>query len=75
MDTITINISGRGNLLVNKEDYIRAKTGDLREFGYNDLTEEDVSAQLEAILAGEQLDIIGKFIEKDIVLPKGGKST
>ena len=47
--------------------YVRAKTRDLRKFGYNDLTEDVVREQIAAILAGEKLSVIGMFIEGDIV--------
>ena len=49
-------------------NYVKAKTKALREFGYTDLTEIEVTEQLQKILANEELNIIGMFIEKDIVL-------
>ena len=53
--------------MVNTDKYIKSKTGDLREFGYNDLTETAVREQLLKILNNEELDVIGMFIEKDII--------
>lgn len=54
--------------VVSKEAYIVAKTKDLIEFGYTDLTNKTVEEQLEKVLKGEELSIIGKFIEGDIEL-------
>ena len=49
-----------------RQEYIAAKTKDLQEFGYPDLTEEHVSTQLEYVLTGQRpLDIIGHFIDSD----------
>lgn len=63
---ITIDLDGR-IIVVPKEKYIKAKTEDLRAFGYDNLTEKEVSIQLDKILAGQELDVIGMFMEKDIV--------
>jgi hypothetical protein len=56
---------------VNRADYVRAKTKQLREFGYTDLTEEQVSEQIDALLAGKTfgkgLTVIGKFMEGEVV--------
>ena len=59
---ITLN-NGKSYL---KEDYIKAKTKDLIDFGYSDLTEETVAEQLEKALKGESLDVIGMFIKSDL---------
>lgn len=70
---ITIEIDDLGEKIVLRKDYIRAKTRDLRSFGYSDLTEDEVSVQLDKILAGaddNDLSIIGRFMQKDIVVPK-----
>lgn len=64
METIKLK-DGR---TVSKQDYIRAKTNDLIEYGYNSLTESDVSEQLDFALAGQKLDIIGIFIQSDLEL-------
>ena len=65
-DEIKINLEGR-ILPVKKSAYVKVKTKDLREFGYTSLTEEDVSNQLEKVINGEELSVIGMFIEKDII--------
>lgn len=57
-----------GNVVtVSKEKYVAAKTKDLVEYGYATLTEEEVSKQVDNVLSGAELSIIGMFIEKDIV--------
>lgn len=67
-ETIKINLDGETRT-VPKKAYIKAKTGDLQNFGYTNLTEKEVEIQLEKILKGEELDIIGMFMESDIVKP------
>lgn len=52
--------------LVLRSDYVNAKTGDLKAYGYPSLTEEEVSQQVEKILKGEELNIIGMFCKSDI---------
>jgi len=48
------------------QQYIDAKTKDLREFGYSNLTPEHVEQQLQYVLEGRKpLDVIGNFIEGD----------
>jgi hypothetical protein len=64
--TIYINVEGEKRL-VRTKDYIKAKTKQLIEFGYPDLTEAEVRDQLVAISKGEELSVIGKFMEDDIV--------
>lgn len=49
-----------------KGQYVTQKTKDLRKFGYPDLTTDEVKVQLEKALAGEQLDVIGMFIQADL---------
>lgn len=57
--------------VVPREAYVKAKTKQLRDFGYNDLTEEHVNEQVDAVLAkkefGDGLTIIGKFMEGELV--------
>ncbi len=50
---------------VRKEDYIKAKTLDLRDFGYYDLTEKTVGEQFDKIVKGENLSVIGMFMQDD----------
>lgn len=63
---ITINLDGR-ILKIDKDQYIAAKTKDLRGYGYEKLSESEVENQLNKVLKGEELSVIGMFIEKDIV--------
>lgn len=66
MAKIKIDLDGR-RLTVDKDIYVTAKTKDLREFGYGNLSESEVEFQLEQVLKGGELNVIGMFIEKDIV--------
>lgn len=52
--------------VVSKKDYIQAKTKDLVEFGYTNLTEDEVAVQVEHILAKEEISVIGHFCKDDI---------
>lgn len=47
--------------------YIKAKTVALRNFGYTNLTEETVMKQILAILNKEKLDVIGLFMEGEVL--------
>jgi len=62
METLNLK-DGR---LVSKADYIKAKTGDLKNYGYVSLKESELREQVDKILAGEELNIIGMFCEGDI---------
>lgn len=56
--------------VVLKSDYIKAKTKDLIEFGYKNLTEEDLAEQLDKVLSNSpdsELNVIGFFVKSDIV--------
>lgn len=55
---------------VKSSDYVKAKTKDLRAFGYEELTESEVENQLNLVLTGGKVNIIGMFIQKDIVRPE-----
>lgn len=71
--TETINVKIHGNpRRVLRSDYVKAKTKDLREFGYSELTEAEVDEQITAIQEGQKLgkglSVIGKFMEDDICL-------
>lgn len=69
MDTIKINHPKHDEPVeVNKDAYITAKWKDLREFGYTNLTRDEVASQVDKILNGEELNVIGKFMKSDIVL-------
>ncbi len=70
---ITVRTPGNNflTLEVNTSGYVAAKTGDLKSFGYETLTEGEVEAQLLKILNGcgsEDLSIIGMFLKDDIVI-------
>lgn len=63
---LRVNIDGtKGE--VPREKYVAAKTAQLREFGYSDLSEKTVDEELSALLAGKPLTIIGKFMEGEVV--------
>lgn len=47
--------------------YIQAKTKQLREFGYTDLSEKNVMQQLLALLNKEELTVIGMFMEGEVL--------
>lgn len=69
--TINLEIDGR-KLSVPRSAYIKAKLKQLSEFGYNGLTEQVVSDQLDKVLAKKDfangLTVIGGFM-KDEVIP------
>ncbi|MFA5366686.1 MAG: hypothetical protein WC333_02280 [Dehalococcoidia bacterium] len=53
--------------IVSAQDYIDAKTKDLRDFGYSNLTTEEVGIQLEKVINGlDDLTVIGMFIADDL---------
>ena len=51
---------------VSKIDYAHAKTEHLRRFGYTNTTYLDVIKQIEKVLKGSKLSVIGKIIEAEI---------
>lgn len=69
-ETIKIILDDEQPVSVKTKDYVKAKTRDLIEFGYSTLTEEDVEVQLNLILANrkEDLSVIGRFIEDEIIV-------
>lgn len=48
--------------------YVKAKTGDLREYGYQSLTETQVEEQLLNIFNKKDLSVIGMFMVDDICM-------
>lgn len=68
-ETIKIILDDEQPVVVKTKDYIKAKTRDLKEFGYGTLTEEHVTVQLNLILANrkEDLSVIGRFMEDEII--------
>lgn len=54
---------------VQVSDYVTAKTKDLKEFGYNNLTEDQVLNSVRRVVNKEKLiDVIDHFISHDIVV-------
>lgn len=52
-----------------KSIYIKLKTKDLIEFGYSNLTENEVAEQVEKILKKEnKLSVIGMFCKSDLIV-------
>ena len=51
---------------MSRKDYITAKTRVLIEFGYEDLTESDVSEQLNKIINKKPVSVIGMFMRGDL---------
>lgn len=65
---ITIVVKGEERNVI-ASDYVGAKTKDLRQFGYRNLSRADVYTQLALILAGTPksgLSVIGQFMIDDI---------
>jgi hypothetical protein len=50
-----------------KSNYVKLKTKDLIEFGYANLTEQEVSEQVDKIIKGDKdLSVIGMFCKDDL---------
>ena len=65
MDEITITHNGQ-RMVVALGDYVQAKVGDLRQFGFPTVTAAEIEEQLDLLLAGKSwTNIIGSFIEDD----------
>lgn len=66
---IRVKVNGVDGM-VTRAAYVRAKTKQLREFGYPSLTESDVNEQIDAVLAkksfGEGLTVIGMFMKDEV---------
>lgn len=54
----------KGKIYTN--DYIIAKTKQLKEFGYSNLTEQEVENELIKILNEQETTVIGKFIKNEV---------
>jgi hypothetical protein len=75
MDTLKLTLDGKVRTVA-KADYIKAKGKQLREFGYNDLTDEHVAAQLEILLEKKKagatvgmkdgITVIGLLMQKEV---------
>jgi len=69
--TLKIKIEDKPEMEVPREAYVKAKTKQLREFGYSTLTESHVDEQVDAVLQkkefGKGMTVIGVFMKKEIV--------
>ena len=67
---LRINLEGK-IVEVARDAYVKAKTKQMRQFGYTDLDEAHVNSQIDALLAGKKigdgLTVIGKFMEGEVV--------
>jgi hypothetical protein len=64
---IRVTIDGK-EMTVTRKSYAAAKAKQLREFGYNGLTTEDVTEQIDALLAGNKLTVIGMFLKDEVIV-------
>lgn len=65
-----VKVDGK-KLFVPRDAYIKSKTKQLKGFGYSNLTEKEVSDQVDALIAGKKigagLTVIGAFMEDEIL--------
>lgn len=70
MKNLTIELDGR-RMVVPRAAYVKAKTRQLKEFGYGTLTEEGVDEQVTAVLEKKKLlnglTVIGGFMQDEIL--------
>jgi intergrase/recombinase len=52
--------------IVKLNAYCKAKAKDLREFGYNSVTENSIREELNKFAVGEEVSVIGMFMEDDL---------
>lgn len=73
MNLLRVKLDGHPIKEVPREAYVKAKTKQLRKFGYRTLTEDEVDKQIDALLGqkslGDGLTVIGMFIKGEIVTP------
>lgn len=71
MKTIKVKLDGKPEGIVTRSVYVKAKTKQLREFGYPSLTEAEVDEQIDALLQnkefGKGLTVIGMFMEGEVI--------
>lgn len=71
MSEIKVKLPGRDVGMCDRAAYVKAKTKQMREFGYPDLTEAHVDEQITALLAGKKfgdgLTVIGMFMDKEVL--------
>lgn len=65
-EELHVNLNGKEGYVTTNQ-YVVARTKDLREFGYNTLTQKEVEDQVLKILNGEKLNVIGMFMENEII--------
>jgi hypothetical protein len=69
--TLKVKLDGHPVKSVPRAAYVKAKHKQMVEFGYANLTEAEVDAQVDAVLAGlkfgKGLTVIGKFMEGEVV--------
>lgn len=63
---IKVNIDGSIGW-VPREKYANAKLKQLQEFGYSNLTMGELQSQIDAIHEGKELDVIGMFMEGEVL--------
>lgn len=72
--TLIISIDGSPKSEVPRDKYVKAKTKQMREFGYPSLTEQECDNQITALLAGKEfgkgLTVIGMFMEGEVLEAK-----
>ncbi len=70
---IAVEIDGK-KLIFPREEYVKAKTKQLREFGYTNLTTDEVDKQIDALITGKTfgkgLTVIGGFMQDEILVPQ-----
>lgn len=59
-------------MTVTRSSYVKSKTKQLRDFGYSDLTNQEVEEQIDAVLqkkpfGKDGLTIIGMMMEKEVL--------
>ncbi|HYG24497.1 MAG TPA: hypothetical protein VEH04_17090 [Verrucomicrobiae bacterium] len=69
--TLRVKIEDRPAIEVSREAYVKAKTKQLREFGYGTLTEQHVDEQVDAVLSNKEigagLTVIGAFMQGEVL--------
>jgi len=63
---LTITVNGT-NVTVDRTKYAEVKLKQLREFGYNDLTMQEVESEIDMVLNKKELTVIGIFMQDEIV--------
>jgi hypothetical protein len=64
---VKVRVEGKRRVML-MDNFVARKVQELREFGYPSLTEQEVREEVENILAGKELTVIGQFIKPDLIL-------